>query len=650
MKHYYVLSRVFFFAMLLLIMNETSSPLGAQSKSELKDFFVQAESHFLYGEYELATPLYLILYESMPDNANIAYKIGVCYLNTPYEKDKAIPYLEKASRNASYDAKEDQFSESRAPLDVFFQLGNAYRINNQLDKAIEKYKYFKKQLSSENKMVNEDFVDQQILACKNAEKLMGNPLKIRKTNLGDTINISSVNLNPVISGDGNTLAFTAHFGEDMVVYYTKRIHGQWMVPVDITTEIGSEKDCSTSCLNYDGTELYLYKIDNFVGNIYISTFDGNQWSKIKKLNKNINTKFYESHASISKDGTTLYFTSNREGGFGKLDIYVSHREKGGDWGSAKNLGPVINTKYNENSPFISMNDSLLFFSSEGHFNMGGYDIFVSKRKGDRWKKPDNIGYPVSTTDEDFFFQPYRNGKSGYISLLNGYKKMNIFRLDFLGKAEESPLFDVMGIVRVNDSINPLLNSNVRIRIIDINSLDTTDIGVPAYNSGWYYFHIPAGTYRIDCNGKGILSFQDTLVITKEAPSLKIVRNINLAKDTSWTPEKQRVQRSDTTTSDTFKVVTNVMIKNPDYVDKQGRKVLYYTVQVMALLNPVDVSYFKNLQGVVILHGKDAFYRYTVGQFKTLKEAEKVKKRILKKGYLDVFVKKVYNDSEDKPAG
>ena len=212
MKHTCYL-KVILFTGIIFIFN-TSGTLHAQNKSELKDFFVQAESHFLYEEYELATPLYLILYESLPDNANIAYKIGVCYLNTPYEKDKAISYLEKAAQNASYDAQEDQFSETKAPLDVFFQLGNAYRINNQLDKAIEKYKYFKKQLSAKNKMINEDFVDQQILACKNALKLMATPLKIKRTNLGDTVNISSINLNPVISGDGNTLAFTAHFGED----------------------------------------------------------------------------------------------------------------------------------------------------------------------------------------------------------------------------------------------------------------------------------------------------------------------------------------------------------------------------------------------------------------------------------------------------
>ncbi len=647
MKHLGFLSKILLFLVILLapILQVRSF---AQSNADLKNFFKEAESHFLYSEYELATPLYLVIYTSMKDNANIAYKIGVCYLNTPQEKEKAIPYLEKAAKNVNYDADEEQFSETRAPLQALFQLGNAYRIDNQIDKAINTYRHFKKLLSSKNKMINEDFVNQQIVACQNAKKLMKNPLNIRKTNLGDTVNISSINESPVISGDGNTLVFTAHFGEDLIIYFTKKIHGHWIPPSDITTEIGSDKDCSSSSLNYDGTELYLYKTDNYIGNIYISKYNGEHWTKIKKLNKNINTKYYESHASISKDGSSLYFTSNREGGIGELDIYVSHREKNGAWGRAKNLGPVINTKYNENTPFISMNDSLLFFSSEGHYNMGGYDFFVAGRKGDGWNTPENIGYPISTTGEDLHFQPYKNGKSGYLSMDNGYKERDIFRIDFPGKKEVS-YFEVKGIITIDSAANSLSLPRVRVSIIDTATTDTMDIETPNFKSGWYFFHVPAGNYRIECYGEGILPHREELIIPSDAPSGEFIRNIYLNSDSTWVARKRPMPVPDTTAQDTsIRIITDVMVKNPDYVDNQGRKVLYYTVQVMALLNPVEASYFKNIKGIVILHGKDAFFRYTFGQFKTQKEAEKTRRDILQKGYPDVFVKKVYNDSEDKP--
>ncbi len=622
----------------------------SQSKNELKEFFVEAESHFLYEEYELATPLYLVIYQMMPNDANIAYKIGVCYLNTPHEKEKAISYLEEAAKNASYDANESSFNETRAPLDVFFQLGNAYRVNNMLDKAIETYKHFKDQLTSGKEMVNADFVDQQIIACENARKLMASPRPFRKKNLGDTINLSSINENPVISGDGNSLVFTAHFGEDLMLYYSKKILGKWSPPRDITGEIGSDKDCSSACLNYDGTELYVYKIDNFIGNIYVSTLKNDQWSKLHKLGKNINTKFYESHASISKDGKTLYFTSNREGGNGKLDIYVSHRKANGKWGPATNLGPIINTRYNENTPFITMNDSLLYFSSEGHYNMGGYDIFVSRKKGDGWSKPENVGYPLNTTDNDIHFQPYLNGKAGYKSMDNGYKETNIYRIDFLGTTKTT-WFEIKGKVTVDSMVDPSLMQAISIRLIDTVKKDTSDIGRPDLMSGWYYFRVSPGSYLLAASGEGVYPKNEPVMVEQDAASREYLIDLPLRKDTSWiAPVIQApLPVVSTLSSDSLQVITNVVVKNPEYVDTSGQKVLYYTVQIMALLNPVDVSYFKNIRGrVVILHGKDAFYRYTYGQFKTLAEAKKARLQVLSWGYPDVFVKKVYSDSEDRP--
>ncbi len=622
----------------------------SQSRSELKEFFVEAESHFLYEEYELATPLYMVIYQMMPADANIAYKIGVCYLNTPHEKEKAISFLEEAAKNASYDANEKSFNETRAPLDVYFQLGNAYRVNNMLDKAIKTYKYFKEQMKTGKKMVNADFVDQQIIACENAKKLMASPIHFRKKNLGDTINLSSLNEDPVVSGDGNSLVFTAHFGEDLMLYYSTKVLGKWSPPRDITDEIGSDKDCSSSCLNYDGTELYVYKTDNFIGNIYVSTLSNGQWSKIRKLGKNINTKFYESHASVSRDGKTLYFTSNREGGNGQLDIYVSHKDKDGEWGPATNLGPIINTRYNENSPFITMNDSLLYFSSEGHYNMGGYDIFVSRRKGDGWSKPENVGYPLNTTDNDLNFQPYLNGKSGYKSMDNGYKETNIYRIDFLSEAE-IPWFEIKGKVTVDSIVDPSLLEGITIQLIDTVSKDTSDIGRPDLLSGWYFFRVHPGRYLLAASGDEVYPKNEPVVIGLDAASREFLIDLPMKKDTSWVAPviQAPVPVSSVLSTDSLQIITNVMVRNPDYVDTTGRKVLYYTVQVMALLNPVDVSYFRNIDGrIVILHGKDAFYRYTYGQFKTLAEAKKARLQILRKGYPDVFVKKVYSDSEDKP--
>ena len=142
-----------------------------------------------------------------------------------------------------------------------------------------------------------------------------------------------------------------------VILYSKKENGRWQTPVEITSRINAGEDCSSSSLNKDGTLLFLYKNDNYDGNIYTSELVNGKWTPIKKLNRNINTKFYESHASVSADGKKLYFTSNRDGGQGGLDIYVSEKDASGDWGPAVNLGTTINTRYNEDTPFITANGS-----------------------------------------------------------------------------------------------------------------------------------------------------------------------------------------------------------------------------------------------------------------------------------------------------
>jgi hypothetical protein len=153
---------------------------------------------------------------------------------------------------------------------------------------------------------------------------------------------------------------------------------------------------------------------------------------IVKLNSNINTRYWESHASVSHDDQKLYFTSNRGGTHGGLDIYVSTRNSAGDWGVATNLGPVINTPYNEESPFLSKDGKTLFFSSRGHYNMGGYDVFYSKLLDNgAWSEPVNLGYPINTTDDNVFFKPINDGYVAYYSVNrpDGFGKEDIYRIE-----------------------------------------------------------------------------------------------------------------------------------------------------------------------------------------------------------------------------
>ncbi len=307
--------------LLLLTLVILPTAVSAQSQSEMKKIFAKAESYYLFEEYELANQLYLLL--DTTNNLNIKYKIGNCYLNIPGEKAKSIPYLEAAVKTASYDSKTLTFKELRAPLDAYFSLAKAYLVNNQVEKALSTLETFSK-LARETKakggMTNLDYIDQQIQACKNAIQYKANPVTFSKKTMGNDFNQGAINDNPVVSFDGNTIVYTEHRGVVNAIFYSKKERGKWQTPIEITAQLNAGEDCSSSSLNSDGTELFLYKTDNYDGNIYSSNFVNGAWTPIKKLNKNINTKFYESHASISADGKKLYFTSNRDGGQGNLDI------------------------------------------------------------------------------------------------------------------------------------------------------------------------------------------------------------------------------------------------------------------------------------------------------------------------------------------
>lgn len=628
---------------------------SAQSTEEMKKIFAQAESYYLYEEYDLANQLYLLL--ETPDNMNIKYKIGTCYLNISGEKEKSITYLEQAISTASYDSKTESFKETRAPLDAYFFLGKAYMINDSLDKALRTFQIFSK-LASETKskggMKNSEFIEQQIQACKNAIQYKANPVVFNKTSLGNNFKLGSINDNAAVSYDGNTIAYTERRGLVNAIFYSKKEYGKWQTPIEITSMLGAGEDCSTCSLNSDGTELFLYKTDNYDGAIYSSTFTDGAWTRIKKLGKNINTKYYESHASISSDGKKLYFTSNRPGGQGNLDIYVSELTPSGDWGQAENLGAVINTPFNEDTPFITKNDSVLYFSSEGHTSMGGFDNFMAKRSGAGWKEPTNLGFPVNTTDDDKFYQPANNGLNAYYTFTTDYKKRDIFYLG-IGSTEPLKYYEIKGILSPTDTTT---NFTKNIHLFNKTTGDTLDIGYSNKYTGLYSFSVLPGKFRLVYSARGYFSQTiDTTIITdNSAPVINL--DVTLKMDSSYlkpvlsvrviVPDTIIYAKINLAIIPTVSAIdSNILIRNMHVTDVSDKNIndsdiLYFTVQVIALHNPIDVSYFKYITDMIVLYNdSDKFYRYTTGKFPNREEAFKWRLELIRKGYPEeIFIKKV----------
>jgi hypothetical protein len=535
----------------------------SQYTRDQKKAFAEAETYFLYEDYDLALKQYLTLDAS--DNFNIKYKIGACYLNLPGEKDKSIPYLEAAAKNISFESKTGSLSEKKAPVDACFFLSRAYMVNDVPEKALttlQSLQELTKDLPEGKGVRNKDYIDQQIEACNNLILFRETPVSFKKQLAGKNFGVGTSNFNPAVSFDGNTLVYTERSGAVNTILMSKKgENGKWKQPVDITGQLKAGTDCSSCSLNSDGTELFLYKTGNFDGSIYSSIYFNGKWQPMKELNNNINSKYYESHASISADGKKLYFTSNRAGGMGNLDIYVSERDDNDEWGPAVNLGPTINSAFNDDTPFVTQNDSLLYFSSEGHKTIGGFDIFTSKKNGENWDEPVNLGYPFNTPDDDKFFQPANNGRNGYYSLIADSRKEEIYYFTF------------------ENAVKPELKTEQTV----------------------------ADAAKTD----------KALII---APSP--IRRLSPAE--------------------TSKIDTTLSVVDESDKNVKESEVLYFTVQLMALHNPVDVSYFKNVPDVkVIYNDSDKFFRYTTGRFQTKEEAEILKSELKEKGYpRDIFIKKV----------
>lgn len=421
----YLLSLVF-----IAIILQTG--LSQEPSEALKSTFRDGEFFLAREDYVDALVEFQQVYKRGFDNANVNYRIGVCYLNIPGQKTKAIPHLEKAVKNVTRDYTEGVLRETKAAIDAYLYLGNAYRINNQLDDAITAYNQFKKLIPEEKEEIYLQFTEQQIKACKLAKKAISEPVVLDKNNMGETINSSSSNYKAVMSGDGNTLAYMYELPFYDAVYYSVKENDEWGKPKNITPEIQSDGDQFVAALSHDGKQLILTREDVFNSDVYVSNIqEDGTWSKSEPISRNVNSKYWESHASMSPDGNTLYFSSNRNDSRGGMDIYRATKDDNNNWNKPENIGGGINTPLNEEYPFVTNNGQQLYFSSQGHNSIGGYDIFYSEKdEQGNWQKPVNIGYPVNTTDDDLFYFPIGNGDCGLMTLIeqDGYGKEDVYKV------------------------------------------------------------------------------------------------------------------------------------------------------------------------------------------------------------------------------
>ncbi len=489
-------------------------------------------------------PYYLAAYKFNPNNALLNYKIGKCYLYSNY-KLKSIPFLEKAIQlNPAVDPQ------------VHYQLGKAYHLNMDWDKAITEFQTFQQSLKGEELGLLLSDVNVHISQCLTGKEMVKNPIRVLIDNVGADVNSQFPDYGPVISADESVMLFTSRrtgstgekidleineYYED--IYMSTLVNGKWTKAVNMGSPINTDNHDGNSGLSADGQKILIY-IGNNNGDLYESKLEGDTWSKPDRMNKNINTSYHESSACYTPDGKSVYFVTDKpDGGLGDRDIYISTKDENGQWGKAINLGPTINTQYGEEGVFLHPDGKTLYFSSQGHSSMGGYDIFKTVFNSDTktWSKPANIGYPVNTPDDDVFFVTSASGKHGYYASFNsnGYGEKDIFLITFLGPEKpmamnsednvsaikEAQLIILKGIITDESTKQPL---QATIEIVD--NLKNQVIASFTSNSstGKYLVSLPAGrNYGIAVKKDNYLFHSENFDIPNTATYQEVVKDVAL---------------------------------------------------------------------------------------------------------------------------
>lgn len=497
-----------------------------------------------------------------PNNAMLNYRIGRCYLSSPVFKEECIPHFLKALELNPNVAK-----------DIHYYLGQGYHLTMDFDKAISEFKKHEAILTGKDPIEVEE-TKRRIEECIVGKKLVAKPERVFIDNFGRVVNSKYPEYGAIISADESVMMFTSRrntttgggiaeglneYFED--IYITTKVDGEWTAPANMGENVNSEEHDATVAVSPDAQQMIIYKDDKGDGNLYQCNLEGTTWSKPKKLNKNINTKHHESSASYSNDGKTLFFVSNKPGGFGEHDIYFSKwNEEEQDWGEAVNVGPIINTKYNEESVVIHPDGTTLYFSSQAHETMGGYDIFKSTIQEDgSWGKPENIGYPINTVDDDVFFVINASGRRGYYSSFkaDGFGEKDIYQITFLGPekpvqlaAEDNLLANIAepvrekliekqvdaatkritilkGVVRDAKTLKPLYSD---IELIDVEENKTLAKFESNASTGKYLVSLPSGkNYGLIVRSEGYLFHSENFNIPETSAYQEVEKNIDLKK-------------------------------------------------------------------------------------------------------------------------
>lgn len=418
------------------------------------EYYNQGMEVFGFAHRKQAAELFILATQANPKNAKAQLMAGKSILLT-IQKEKSLDYFRRAWT-----------LDQNVDPDILYFLGQAYHYSEKFDSAIVFYDRYNRLLArslnyEKSKKINE--VNRKMFECRNAIVYMEHPVDVTIVDVDDKINSEYADYAPTINENETVMVFTSRRPGDNAndrlaedhesyeeIFVAEKVNGAWSAARNPGPPLNTGYHNSGVNLSPDGTEIIIYH-DTGGGDLLLSTKgkDGS-WGTPQPMD-GINTEYLENSATITEDDKTIYFTSNRPGGYGGTDIYSCELGKNGRWTNVKNLGPLVNTELDEEGVFISANGQHLYFSSNGLAGMGDLDIYRSTYDAVKkeWGEPVNLGYPINSVENDIYFVLTADEKYAYISSLrkDNLGEEDIYKVDmqrwkpvYLDRPEYSDVF------------------------------------------------------------------------------------------------------------------------------------------------------------------------------------------------------------------
>jgi outer membrane protein OmpA-like peptidoglycan-associated protein/Tol biopolymer transport system component len=422
---------------------------------------------------------------------------------------------------------------------IFYGLAEAEINTGSYEQALQHITLF----LNEYKGSDKEFVskaNKYLKDCQFSITAIKAPEKYDPINLGDKINSKYRDYFPSITADGEKLIFSRNIDGNEDFYISKKIHNSWSEPLPLSDKINTKQyNEGAQSISPDGLYLFFTGCNRPDGlgrcDIYVSHKEGNSWGEPYNLGAPVNTQYWESQPAISPDGNTLYFVSNRPGGLGGYDIWKSRLKKDGYWSEPENLGPDINTPYDEHTPFLHPDGKTLYFSSDGWPGLGNKDIFLSRMDDSgKWGKPENMGYPINTFNEETGLTVTPDGNEGLFSsiLKGGYGDMDIYVFKMPENKKPLPITYVKGIVKDQET-GTFLEAKVQVVNLKNKHIEYNDF--TSKENGDFLTVIPiGGNYSFNVSADGYLFYSENYELNNSYINKPFLLEVALQKISTGT--------------------------------------------------------------------------------------------------------------------